>query len=117
MNKSNLPQGKKARKSTWGELRIVCGAICLVKERIDPETHTLRCHDAYAVDAQKFERLRSEGGQAVIVRQVDRRVFCASVATFEKYGILWETERDGLQIALPLRFWKEVNDPHFGEAA
>ena len=117
MYQSRLPRGKRRRQSTWGTERSVRGRLCLVKEGIDPAKHTLRCMDAYAVDAQKLDQLRFKHGEGVIVRQVDGRVLYASVGTFDEYGVPWETGVNGSQIALPLVYWREVPDPHFGEAA
>lgn len=116
MNHSRIPRRKRQRQSTWGTERNVRGKLCLVKDGIDPAKHFLRCMEAYAVDAQKLAQLRSKRGEGVIIRQVDGPVLYASVGTFDKHGIPWETGANGSQVALPLRYWKEVADPHFGEA-
>ena len=116
---SRVTQTRRAHDESdrWGRIEYVSGVLTLVKRQVDAQAHFLEKLQSYCSNRDLLESLRARGGGQVDLWMTNGRVLRASLQDFDLYGIAWRKGGPDEQVALPLRYWQEVNGPHFGEAA
>lgn len=92
----------------WGRLEYVSGVLTLVKRQVDAQSHLLQKLQAYCVNRDLLESLRSRGGSQVELRMIDGRVQRASLRDFDASGVPWRTGGPDEQVGLRLPFWVEA---------
>lgn len=88
-------------------VRDRAGSWRLVKRGLSPERHMLRRPRGWATDREHLDELRRRGGLRALVelRDTHGRVWTASLAQFDRYGLAIDRGH-GRQVVLAERFWR-----------